>query len=100
MMNVPGYETLAKALNGAYDQAARGKGKERHANDLPFHLQPMQTLIQAHGLGFATGQVGKKAQESLGMDKDAAIRELYGAIVYAAGAIIALEARSPAEVIK
>ena len=41
-MNEPGYESLAQVLQEAYDQAARGKGAERHANDLPFDQQPMQ----------------------------------------------------------
>lgn len=101
-LSVPGYERLASALRAAYRQAAIGKGKERHANDLPFHEQPMQDLIRLNGLGYATGQAGKKASEARGFMANAdksqcasaaqrAIFELYGAIVYLAGAIIALE---------
>lgn len=94
-MNVPGYERLRDVLLGAYEQAAVGKGAQRHANDRPFHEQPMQTLIRGHGLGFATGQIGKKAEESLGLEREAAIAELRGVINYAAGAIIFLESTRP-----
>lgn len=91
--SVKGYEKLEAVLVRAYNQAARGKGKERHANDLPFHEQPMQSLIRAHGIGFATGQACKKAEESLGLSPDHAIAELLGAINYLAGAVIAIESR-------
>jgi hypothetical protein len=93
VMNAPGYQTLASVLQRAYDQAARGKGKERHANGKPFHLQPMQDLIRLHGIGFATGQASKKASEGPGLvGIDRQVAELLGAIVYLAGAVIALEA--------
>ena len=86
---VPGYESLRRVLDSAYEQAARGKGRERHALDgAGFDNQPMQRLIDAHGLGFATGQACKKAEEALGMDHGAARRELLGAIVYLVGAIV------------
>jgi len=92
-MNTPGYESLANILQRAYDQAAQGKGAERHANSLPFDKQPMQsisTLLNDHtGLLY---QAMKKIQESTRMDKDAAVRELLGAINYCAGAVIFLEA--------
>lgn len=65
-MNVHGYERLADVLQRAYDQAALGKGKERHANGKAFHKQPMQDLIRLHGVGFATGQASKKAGERVG----------------------------------
>jgi len=54
-MNEPGYESLAQVLQEAYDQAARGKGAERHANDLPFDQQPMQQIARRRGLGFLLG---------------------------------------------
>lgn len=94
-MNEPGYEHLADVLQRAYDQAARGKGRERHANDKAFHLQPMQDLIRLHGVGFATGQASKKASEALGLPTlERQVAELLGAIVYLSGAVIALEAES------
>ena len=86
--DVPGYESLRRALDEAYEQAAYGKGAERHGNGQRFDQQPMQHLIADHGLGFATGQAAKKSGEALGMDKAAARRELMGAIVYLAGAIV------------
>lgn len=88
---VPGYECLREVLQRAYDQAARGKGAERHAQDQPFDQQPMQKLIELYGVGFALGQAGKKMQESQRLKRDPAIRELLGAINYIAGAVIHLE---------
>lgn len=90
-MTVAGYEHLAAVLQRAYDQASSGKGKERHAQQLPFDDQPMQQLIKLYGPGFALGQAGKKAQESMRLPRDRAINELLGAINYLAGAVIALE---------
>lgn len=87
----PRYTELVSVLRRAYLQASAGKGAERHAQDLPFTEQPMQKLIQLYGVGFAMGQAGKKMQEAMRMDTDAAVRELLGAIVYCAGAIIHLE---------
>lgn len=90
----PGYEALAGVLRKAFDQAAHGKGAERHANALPFDAQPMQQLIRLYGVGFALGQAAKKAQESQRMPERARqVAELLGAIVYLAGAVIALEAQ-------
>jgi hypothetical protein len=88
---VKGYELLERVLVQAYAQASHGKGKERHADGRPFHEQPMQTIAQQVGVGFITGQAMKKLGESTKMDRDAAIRELLGAIVYSAGAVIFLE---------
>ena len=90
---VHGYEDLHRVLVRALDQAQQGKGKERHADGKPFAEQPMQQLITLYGQGFALGQAGKKMQESQRMERNAAVRELLGAIVYIAGGIIALESR-------
>lgn len=95
-MNTPGYEALADVLIRAYTQAAKGKGAERHATDKAFHEQPMQSISEL--LGSHTGltyQAMKKIQESQRMDKEAAVRELLGAINYCAGAIIYLERNDP-----
>jgi hypothetical protein len=90
-----GYESLADVLRRAYEQAAVGKGKERHANDLPFDRQPMQQIADRRGIGFLLGQADKKSEEAQGMldrgQVDAAIRELLGSIVYIAGAVIWIE---------
>ena len=88
---VDGYHGLFAVLADALDQAQQGKGHERHAQDKPFEDQPMQKLIELHGRGFAYGQAGKKAQESERLAYEAARRELLGAIVYIAGAVINLD---------
>ena len=89
-MDAPGYEHLAAVLQDAYAQAAFGKGKERHANDLPFDHQPMQAISRL--LGNPTGmtyQVCKKVVEAMNMkDSGARRRELLGAIVYLAGVVV------------
>lgn len=95
---VEGYEQLQRVLDRAYDQAARGKGAERHADGKPFHEQPMQQIADRHGLGFILGQAAKKIEEGHGMQRQGldgpAVREMLGAIVYLAGGIIWME-RNP-----
>lgn len=93
MKTNPGYESLAGILQRALDQAQDGKGAERHANNLPFEQQPMQTIARAHGVGFLTGQASKKAEESHGLPAGRDVAELLGAINYLAGAIIFLESQ-------
>lgn len=82
------YASLRSILNEAYEQAASGKGKERHANGNPWEEQPIAEIGRMVGVGFNTGQAIKKLQESTRMDPEAACRELLGAIVYAASAIM------------
>lgn len=92
-MDVPGYEKLASVLQAAYNQAVIGKGKERHANDKPFHEQPMCAI--SRNLGSIDGllyQATKKPQEARGLPTRArALAEIYGAINYLAGAAILIE---------
>ena len=91
----PNYETLARILKMAYDQASAGKGKERHANGRKFDDQPIMTIAKDHGLGYQTGQAEKKLKESHTLlklkGKEAAIRELLGVINYTAAAIAFIE---------
>lgn len=98
ILQAAGYERLAAVLASAFEQASVGKGKERHANALPFDQQPMQTIARDHGIGFITGQARKKAEEALGMlargEREAAVKELLGAIVYTAGAVIFIQDQS------
>lgn len=98
MKSANGYESLANVLERAFDQAATGKGAERHADNKPFHQQPMQQIGDRRGVGFILGQADKKSEEAHGMANrgqvDAAVRELLGAIVYLAGAVIWLERHS------
>ncbi|EMQ4336815.1 hypothetical protein WG681_004708, partial [Salmonella enterica subsp. enterica serovar Newport] len=58
------YSELVKVLHDALTQAAYGKGRERHANDLPFHQQPMNAISDLIGspLGLVY-QVCKKVVE-------------------------------------
>jgi hypothetical protein len=87
----PDYDSLHTVLKAAYDQASKGKGKERHAgNGLAFTEQPMQTISKllgtSDGLAF---QAIKKVTEAKGMQTfEQKERELLGAIVYTAGIII------------
>ena len=87
---VRGYEELLDVLVAALDQAQSGKGAERHANNLPFTEQPMQTISKLVGSGDGmTYQVIKKLQESNRMpERSARDRERLGAIVYTAGLIL------------
>lgn len=86
------YADLRAVLDEAYNHAARGKGKERHANGRPFADQPMMTITRDVGLGFPLGQAMKKAQEAGGMadrgEYEAAVKECLGAINYLAGAVM------------
>lgn len=86
-----GYESLAGVLQRALDQAQNGKGAERHANELPFDRQPMQTIAGQVGVGFLIGQAIKKAQESQCLPAGRDVAELLGAINYLAGAVMFLE---------
>lgn len=90
-MNVPGYERLAEILQRAYDQASRGKGHERHANGEPFDKQVMQDGARRFGVGALLFQAFKKSEESQRLPHDRAMAEIYGAIVYLAGAAIRME---------
>ena len=95
-----GYEQLAAVLQDAHDQAAYGKGDERHANGLPFHEQRMQQistqLDSDKGMAF---QVCKKMTEGMQFDDHARREaELLGAINYLAGIVIYHRLRQPATV--
>lgn len=87
----PDYSTLRTILDAAFNHAATGKGKERHARDLPFEEQPLLTTTRLVGPGFPLGQAIKKAGEAAGMiergEMSAAEAECLGAINYLAGAV-------------
>jgi len=90
------YVKLRLILNEAYEQAATGKGAERHANGKSWDEQPIAEIGRMVGIGFNTGQAIKKLQESSRMEPDAAVRELLGAIVYAASAIMLIREKGEA----
>lgn len=97
-----GYEKLVAVFQAAHDQAAHGKGKERHANGLPFHEQRMQsiskTLASADGMAY---QVVKKMTEGLQFDDHKRReKELLGAINYLAGIVIYFREASDSKDIK
>lgn len=92
---VEGYAPLAEILKEAYDQSARGKGKERYANGKPFLMQPIMSIGRMVGPGYPLGQAMKKAQEAGGMyarsNTPAAVAELLGVIVYTAATIMLMK---------
>ena len=91
-----GYEKLHNVFRDAHHHAAYQKGAERHANDLPFHEQRMQTISEGQDspLGMAF-QVQKKMLEGLQMkDPGACRRELLGALNYLAGIVIFLDKKN------
>lgn len=91
-----GYDKLREVLRRAVEQAAVGKGKERHAHGEPFHEQKIVKLTEwTGGTGFAVGQACKKALESTRLPRDRAVAELLGAINYLAAAVIVLEEQPP-----
>lgn len=86
-----GYEALALVLQRAFQQAAHGKGKERHARGEPFEQQVMADGARRFGVGGLLFQAFKKSEESQRLPHDKAVTELLGAINYLAGAVIELD---------
>ncbi len=91
----PDYEALHRTLGLAYDQAAVGKGRQRHAKGQPFNKQPIMEIGRMVGIGYPLGQAMKKAQEASGMvsrgERAAAKAELLGAINYLAACHLLIE---------
>lgn len=92
------YAPLATILNAALDQASAGKGHDRHSDNKPFLSQPILEIPRMLGIGGVGGhvyQIMKKSQEANRMAMrgryDAAVRELYGVINYAAAAVILIQ---------
>lgn len=98
MNDDPRYKCLKNVLERAFNQAAQGKGQQRHGQGLPFCAQPMQQisnlLNSPDGMAY---QAIKKIQESQRMDDDAATHELLGAINYIAGIIVYKESKQVAQ---
>lgn len=101
-----GYESLWEPLSAALIHAAYEKGRERHAarpdgSEPPFDRQPMLEIARMTGAAGPLFQVMKKAQEAVRLeaagDHDRALAELYGAIVYAAGAALIVREASRRE---
>lgn len=90
-LQAAGYDALALVLQRAFDQAAHGKGKERHAQGEPFTEQIILQGARRFGVGSLLFQAFKKSEESQRLPRDRAVAELLGAINYLAAAVIALE---------
>lgn len=91
-VHVGGYDDLRMILDLALDQAASGKGRNRHAvgpvGFRPWADQPILANARQVGPGGPAMQVMKKVQEAVTMagngNLSAAQQEALGAIVYAA----------------
>ncbi len=90
-LKAEGYSALADVLSRAFDQSARGKGKERHSKGEEFTQQVIIEGARRFGTGALLFQAFKKSEESQRLPKEMAVKELLGAIVYLAGAVIVLE---------
>lgn len=85
------YFSLRAVLGEAWEQAALGKGKDRHQKqDEPFEDQPICMFARRVGIGFPLGQAMKKIDEAAMIEHGAAVNELLGAINYIAAAVIVL----------
>jgi hypothetical protein len=85
------YNILIQVLIEAFNQAAYGKGKERHASNDSYDKQPCCSIARKVGIGFPLGQAMKKIEESIRLETEHGIAELLGAINYIAAAIIVLQ---------
>jgi hypothetical protein len=85
------YASLFEQYLGALEHASVTKGKERHANGLPFEQQKICRINRNVGIGFGLGQCIKKSEEVKVLPPEMGIKELYGVINYASGVIIVLK---------
>lgn len=89
---VEGYKSLEGVLFRAYQQAAVGKGSERHGRGLTFEEQPTQVISDLldsdAGLAF---QAIKKVNEGMRLEHEPKIKEMLGAINYIASIVIRME---------
>jgi hypothetical protein len=85
-------DPLRYVLDLAYRQAMApdGKGMTRHGSDKPFREQISSVITRLVGIGYPLGQALKKRDEASRLEKEAAIRELLGAINYLAMVVIHL----------
>lgn len=93
------YLPLLRTLLGALDQAANGKGRERHANDNAFTDQPILNIARLlNSDGGLAQQVIKKVIEARTLPThEQRVRELQGAINYTAAMIMYGEGRLDTE---
>ena len=83
---------LQAVFDRCIEQAASGKGEERHGHGREFYEQPWVGLTRDFGVAGPLFQASKKLRESFGMyergDLEAFEREVLGAINYSAMAIL------------
>lgn len=94
------YHALFCIFMEAIDQAENGKGKERHADNKPFHQQPICEGGRAFGIGCLNYQAWKKTKEAmkLALMKNGPARyraEILGALNYNAAALIVADETCP-----
>lgn len=95
VLHAEGYAVLADVLARAFEQAARGKGAERHqVGGEDFADQVILQGARRFGVGAMLFQAFKKCEESQRLAYPAAVKELLGAIVYTAAAVIALDEKA------
>ena len=91
---------LESVFADVLDQVTNGKGSERHGETeggrgLTFSEQPIMTITRYVGNGYPLGQAMKKLSEVPALMKhkgrDAAYKEILGAIAYAAAAALYLK---------
>ena len=91
---------LESVFADVLDQVTKGKGSERHGateggKGLTFSEQPIMTITRYVGNGYPLGQAMKKLSEVPALMKhkgrDAAYKEILGAIAYAAAAALYLK---------
>lgn len=86
------YDSLSDVLQRAFDQAAHGKGAQRHARIAErFEDQVILEGAARFGTGALLFQAYKKSEESQRMSTQPAVKELLGAINYLAAAVIERE---------
>jgi|SRR5690606_4628567 len=89
MKSYEGYERLEAVMQEALDQAAAGKGKERHANGSPFHEQRMQQIARLQGgVDGLVYQAIKKLTEGVKLGPVRGRADVLGAAVYAMGILV------------
>lgn len=94
------HHPLESIFADVLDQVTKGKGSERHGETeggkgLTFSEQPIMTITRYVGNGYPLGQAMKKLSEVPALMKhkgrDAAYKEILGAIAYAAAAALYLK---------